>query len=273
MLGQRVIVTVIILPLAILMIYFGGFFYQGLIILFLAAAAWEYMRLLNRMNLHPAKLLVMAGVIALGVSRALFGFSYSSAILTIMLLSLAAWHIMQYEQKETSPAADFGASISVFMYIGFLGSYLLSLRALPNGMWWTFLVLPTVWFSDSGAYIIGTLIGKHKIAPKTSPNKTWEGYFGGVITGVLASLGLVLLYNRTFEAGLTVTPVEGALLGLAISLLITLGDLTESMIKRQSGEKDSGKLMPGHGGVFDRLDSLFWAAPIGYYLIFYLFIK
>lgn len=271
-LGQRTLVTIIIIPLAFLVIYFGGYLYDAVIILLLCIAAWENGRLLEKIDLKPATRIVIAAVMVLGVARALVQFNASSVLLTVMLFGLSAWHMLQYEREDSVPAADFGASVSILMYIGFLGSYLLSLRGLPNGMWWTFLALPTVWIADSGAYFVGSMIGKNKIAPKTSPNKTWEGYFAGVITGVLGSFGLTILYNNVFDAGLPISPIQGALLGLVISLFITLGDLIESMIKRSAGEKDSGTLLPGHGGIFDRLDSLFWAAPIAYYLILHLFL-
>jgi len=269
---RRTVVTFIIVPLALLVIYFGGYLYQAVIILFLCLATWEYNSLLQKVNLQPALPLIIFGVLLLGLARSLYQFSNSSALLVLLLFLMAAWHIIHHEKGAPSPGADFGASISIVVYVGFLGAYLISLRDLPGGMWWTYIILPTVWIADSGAYLLGTTIGKNKLAPKTSPNKTWEGYFGGLIFGSLGSLGLVLLYNRVFEAGLPISPIQGALLGLAISAFIPLGDLTESMIKRPAGEKDSGKILPGHGGFFDRLDSLFWAAPIGYYLILHLFI-
>ncbi|TFG48941.1 MAG: phosphatidate cytidylyltransferase [Anaerolineales bacterium] len=269
---QRLIVTLIIVPLAVLAIFLGGYVYQAVIILMLVAAAWEYCKLAGKVNLEPSLPLVLGGVILLVVSRVFFQFSYNSVIITVLLFGTSAFHILQYEQKESKPTADFGATVSIFMYIGFLGAYLISLRDLPGGMWWTFLVLPTVWIADSGAYLVGSTIGKHKLAAKTSPNKTWEGYFAGILTGILGCLGLIALFNQGFDAGLTISTLEGTLLGLAVSALIPLGDLTESMIKRQAGEKDSGTIFPGHGGIFDRLDSLFWAAPIGYYLILHFFL-
>ncbi len=269
--GQRLIVAAILLPLAIAAIYFGGIVYSLFIILFLTGAAWEYSLLLKKVDLSPSTYLILAGVIILGVTRFVFHFEYLAATLTGLIFLGATYHIFEFERGDTRPAADFGATLSVLIYIGFLGPYLISLRALPDGMWWTFMVLPIVWIADTGAYLVGSSIGKHKLAPKTSPHKTWEGYLAGVITGVLGSLGLLSLYNQVFNAGLTLSSLEAAGLGLAISAFIPLGDLTESLIKRQAGQKDSGVIFPGHGGFFDRLDSFLWAAPIGYYLILYLF--
>lgn len=272
MFRQRIVVTAIIIPLAIFVIYSGSYIYQITIITLLAIAAWEYIKLLKKIELNPAIPLVILGVILLPLIRALVQFNYGSATLTLLIFGIAAYHIIQYERTDSNPSADFSASLSVILYIGFLGSYLISLRSLPDGMWWTFLTLPTVWIADSGAYLIGSAFGKHKLATKTSPNKTWEGYFGGILTGILGAIGLLLLYQNTFQAGLTISLLEAGFLGLIISAAIPLGDLTESMIKRQASSKDSGTLFPGHGGIFDRLDSLFWAAPIGYYLILHIFL-
>jgi phosphatidate cytidylyltransferase len=270
--GKRTLVTIIIIPLAVLIIYLGGWLYQAVIIGLLSLAAWEYIKLLRKIKLQPALALVLAGVILFGISRSLVRFAYGSALLTILLFATASYHVLRYENGETQPAADFGSSLSVLIYIGFLGSYLISLRALPNGRWWTLLALPIVWIADSGAYLIGSAIGKHKLAPKTSPHKTWEGYLGGLIFGVAGGIGLMLLYNNSFKAGLDISLLETAGLSLIISALIPLGDLTESMIKRTAGEKDSGTIFPGHGGIFDRIDSLFWAAPLAYYLILHAFL-
>jgi phosphatidate cytidylyltransferase len=268
---RRTIVAAILLPIAIAAIYFGGIVYALFIILFLAGAAWEYVQLLMKVDLQPSSVLAVGGVIILGVLRTFVQFEYLPAALAAVIFLGAFYHILQYERGDTRPAHDFGGTLSVIFYIGFLGPYLISLRSLPGGMWWTFLVLPIVWIADTFAYLIGSSIGKHKLAPKTSPNKTWEGYWAGVITGGLGSLGLLALYNQAFNAGIDLTTLEAGLLGLVISALIPLGDLTESFVKRQAGEKDSGVIFPGHGGFFDRLDSFIWAAPLGYFLINYLF--
>ena len=116
-------------------------------------------------------------------------------------------------------------------------------------------------------------MGKHKLSPRLSPKKTWEGYIGGVVTGTLGAGLLAYLWQPCARTGMTPSPLQsGLLLGFIISLTTTLGDLGESMIKRQVGVKDSGNLIPGHGGVFDRIDSWLWAGVIGYYVIIWLLI-
>jgi phosphatidate cytidylyltransferase len=111
---------------------------------------------------------------------------------------------------------------------------------------------------------IGMGFGKHLMTPRLSPKKTWEGYFGGVLTGILGGIALAALWGR-FTPEITLW--KGALAGVLLSVLTPLGDLGESMIKRQVGVKDSSHILPGHGGVFDRIDSWLWAAVIGYYMI------
>jgi phosphatidate cytidylyltransferase len=156
------------------------------------------------------------------------------------------------------------------LYLGWIGAYFLSLRGLPEGNWWVLTILPAVWIADSGAYFFGRRFGAHKLSPRLSPKKTWEGYWGGVVAGTLG--GALLAYTWSFFTGPAsqITPLRGALIGFVLSIVTTLGDLGESMFKRQVGVKDSGKLLPGHGGMFDRIDSWLWAAVIGFYLVTWL---
>jgi len=148
--------------------------------------------------------------------------------------------------------------------LGWLGGYFLSLSALPKGNWWVMVTLALVWMADLGGYIFGTKWGKHKMSLRLSPRKTWEGYLGGVLfavgSGLILSLALRLVLP---ELGLW----EGAVIGFIIALLTPFGDLFISMLKRAAGVKDSGKLIPGHGGILDRADTWLWAMMLGYYLV------
>jgi phosphatidate cytidylyltransferase len=177
------------------------------------------------------------------------------------------FHLVAFERGRDLSGTDFGITIAGVFYIGWLGAYLISLRELQDGLWWVLLVLPAVWLADTGAYFIGKAFGKHRITPRLSPKKTWEGYLGGIPVATLGSALLAYLLYIFSGYNPAITPIRGAVLGFMLAALTILGDLGESMFKRQVGVKDSSNLLPGHGGVFDRIDSWLWGGVIGYYVI------
>lgn len=276
MLGKRALVVVILLPIGLALIWLGGWAYTLMIALILGLAAWEFVQLFRTGGLQPAAALIIGGTLALVIGRALDGFISSIWILSLVVLVGMAYHLVAYERGRDQAGTDFGISMAGILYFGWIGAYLVSLRQLPEGVWWVLLALPIVWLADSGAYFVGRSLGKHKLSPRLSPKKTWEGYFGGVVVGVLGGAGLAALY-ATFAGPASAvaegafTPWRGAILGLVLSTITTLGDLGESMIKRQVGVKDSGNLLPGHGGAFDRIDSWLWAGVLAYYVVVWLF--
>jgi phosphatidate cytidylyltransferase len=211
-------------------------------------------------------------VLLLVAGRAFNSFESGPWMISLLILAAMTYHLVAYERGQDQPGTNFAVTLSGIFYLGWIGAYLISLRDLPDGFWWELLVLPVVWIADSGAYFIGRSLGKHKLSPRLSPKKTWEGYIGGVVTGTLGAGLLAYLWGLLGAPASTITVSNGLLLGLIISLTTTLGDLGESMIKRQVGIKDSSNLIPGHGGVFDRIDSWLWAGVIGYYVIIWLFI-
>ncbi len=125
-----------------------------------------------------------------------------------------------------------------------------------TGSWWILYIMVQVWSSDSGAYIFGHTLGRYKLAPKVSPSKTWEGFIGGFITSIVISWFFIKY------APLETTPRKLLVCSIMTTLISVLGDLTESMFKREAGIKDSGYLIPGHGGILDRIDSLTAVVPI-----------
>ena len=271
MLIERILVTLVLLPFGLAAIWFGGIVFTVVVALIIGLAAWEYSHLFRLSGHQPAEAIVIGGAAALVLGRWYAGFETASWILTLLIFAAMTYHLVRYESGRNQAATDMAITISGALYFGWLGAYLVSLRNLPDGVWWFLLMLPTVWFVDTGAFFIGRTFGRRKLSPRLSPKKTWEGYWGGVATGVLGG-ALLALFIRQLSGVPAITALHGAVLGLALGLLTPLGDLGESMIKRQSGAKDASNLLPGHGGVFDRIDSWLWAAAIGYYIIVWLYL-
>jgi phosphatidate cytidylyltransferase len=242
----------------------GGIPYFLFMGFLLVAAAWEYVDLFCAAETRPSRWLVVGGVLAIITARYYFP-GYAISIFTFIILALMAAHLVEYERGREHAGLDFGVSVSGLAYIGWVGAYLLDLRQLENGGWWVMFVLPCVWLADSGAYLLGSAYGKHRFAPRLSPKKTWEGYAAGAFTALLTGGFLAYAYSTWGPLNLPIW--AGALFGLTVGLLTPLGDLGESMLKRQAGMKDSGNIFPGHGGAFDRLDSWIWGAVLGYYFI------
>lgn len=173
--------------------------------------------------------------------------------MSIVLLATLGIQIARTEKRRFG---DWAVSFAGGFYIGWTCGHIAELRELVNGAWWLLLTLVCVWLADSGAYAFGRLFGKHKLAPAISPNKTWEGYVGGAMTALLGGT----LIGLISPLGLA----SGVLTGGLIGIFSVMGDLIESLIKREAHAKDSGKLIPGHGGIFDRIDSLLWAGVIAF---------
>jgi phosphatidate cytidylyltransferase len=174
--------------------------------------------------------------------------------------------LVSYErQTSQTVAADWMALVGGLMLMGWIGSHFFSLRGIQTYAWqWTVLAMLTTWIADSGAYVVGKFVagkyvlGKHKMSPRLSPNKTVEGYFGGVVFGTF----FVVLIGYFLQ--IPVIPL--LLLGFLITTLTPLGDVGISLLKREANVKDSGNFLPGHGGALDRVDTLLWAVTIAYYL-------
>ena len=269
MLMKRVLAALVMAAIGIPAIIYGGIFYLLLISFFVVMASWEYVKIFEKSNFAPSIFVTMGGVILILIFRSYFP-TYSAGILTALILLAMTVHLISFEKGRDAAAADFTITMGGILYLGWLGAYLLDLRSLPQGLWWFFLTLGSVWVADSAAYFFGTSFGKHKLSPRLSPKKSWEGYIAGVVLGTLAGIGLGAAF-RTW-GGMQVELWQAGLLGLVMAVVPTLGDLGESMIKRQAGVKDSSNIIPGHGGFLDRIDAWLWAGAIGYFMINLLFL-
>ena len=264
MLAERTLVAIVIIPLAVFVIVAGGWVFALAVAIILGVAAWEFWRMVRSGGFQPSAVLLIGGVALMAILRFLFDFPGSQFGASLMILLTMAICTRGYELSRNQSASDFAITVAGIFYLGWVGSYLISLRSVPDGEWWTLTALPAIWLADGGAFFIGRSIGRHKLSPRVSPKKTWEGYLGGIVVGVIATALLAAGWHLRVPA---ITMEKGALIGLAVSVLAPMGDLGESMLKRQFGFKDSSNLLPGHGGFMDRIDSTLWAAVIGYYLI------
>jgi phosphatidate cytidylyltransferase len=212
------------------------------------AGAWEWGGLANvGAPLRLGYTLVLGAAMVLGVQR--LGDDAARLVLIVAL----AWWLVALVLVIRFPQRFGPAFVAVAGIVTLWPSYVLLVRLHDNGAGLAFAVLVIVWAADIGAYAFGRLLGRTKLAPAVSPGKTWEGVTGGVLTAGLAAGGAAL------QLGVPVAALVA--LGVATALVSVLGDLSQSMFKRNVGLKDSGKLLPGHGGVLDRIDSLTAAVP------------
>lgn len=185
----------------------------------------------------------------------------------VLLLGLMAVLMYRLGSRRSLSQSLIDSAVLIFgiLYIGLTLGHLLLTRAQEGGQFLIFFVVLVTWASDTGAYYVGRTLGRHRLAPMVSPNKTVEGLIGGLVLAVLLALAARAWFLPSF------TVADCLATGVLLSLAGSLGDLAESVLKRSAGVKDSGTILPGHGGMLDRLDSLLFTAPVFYYYV--LFVK
>jgi phosphatidate cytidylyltransferase len=275
----RILSAIVAIALALGMILLGGWYFT------LCFAVIVYLGQLEYFQLVRAKGMIPAGKTTLVVSQALLVISTLSPTLADAVMPVAGTFICFYLlfQPKFASIADISASILGLFYGGYLPSYWVRLRSLggsgdlplggyfpsfplpalqelPQGLTITLLAFFCIWAADIGAYVFGKFFGRTRLTD-ISPKKTVEGaVFGVMASVVVATVG-------AWQLGWAGAPLSGMALGLLIGIASLLGDLTESMMKRDAGVKDSGQLIPGHGGILDRADSYVFTAPLVYYFV------
>lgn len=280
MLRQRLIVSIVLIPPGLFAIHRGGGWYLALLLVFFLLAGREYSQIMRRAGHRPAEAIVVGAIALLCLIPVLTDqaayagladrWSLEGGALGLTLIVATAWHLLEFERGLPNAGSDWAVTIAGAVYLGWLGSYFLRLRNLPDGEWWTLVVLPAVWLSDTGAYAFGRWFGRHALAPRLSPKKTWEGFFGGLVWGTAFGALLGGLWRLGAGEASAVNATHGALVGFIVSLVGPIGDLGVSMLKRQVGVKDTGSALIGHGGMLDRVDSWLIAAAVGYYVVLFL---
>jgi phosphatidate cytidylyltransferase len=267
---KRIITAAVLIPVVLFLVFLGPKWHWvfTLAVTGIAAlAAWEFLGLAEHGGARPPKIAVMA---VLGILFATNSEWPDRTMAVFCLLSLALLVYCTFWRPVEQVMADATASVFCLVYIGFT---LLSLPALhdeSNGPSVVTFLLCAVWAGDTAALYVGRAWGKHKLAPTLSPNKTWEGAIGS-LAGSLAAAGLLMGLAALLQTRDIVTlsyPDEAwywLVLAAVVNVAAQLGDLAESALKRSVGVKDSGTLLPGHGGVLDRIDALLLAAPALWY--------
>lgn len=257
-LRRRILSGLVFGLVTLVAVYVGGALFFAAVLAAAVLAGREYQRMMVRGGYRSCYALqfgltafFLLGAACLSPQAVLGG-------LTLIVILSLAWQVGR-GGGGGQPYVDWALTLAGALYVGWLSAHFIMLREVPGGFGWTLLVLFPTWICDSCAYGFGKVWGKHSFFPRISPHKTWEGTLGGWAggTGTALIIGVVL--------GLSV--FQALTLGLAISLAATFGDLAESMIKRQMGVKDSGSLVPGHGGILDRIDSLLFVVVVVHFFV------
>jgi phosphatidate cytidylyltransferase len=254
---SRLVVVAVALPIVLGAVYLGGWWLFAVVTLAAAAALHEFWLLARPLSpLSPAG--YVGGMLALVGAQLGDAAWMIGGAMTALVLAFALKGISEARQAAT---ASISATVMGAIWIGCGLAFTLLIRDLPeHGRLAAFAVLLAVWAGDTLAYVGGRLIGRHRMAPTTSPGKTWEGFFFG--TAATIFVAFIAFYDQGF-----LTIGESIALGAVLAVMAPLGDLFESMLKRDMQVKDTGRLLGGHGGMLDRIDAVLFAAPAAYFCI------
>jgi phosphatidate cytidylyltransferase len=273
-LAARVLFAIVAIPIVVAAVYAGGLALAVLLAAAAGMAAWEFYQIARAAGHTP---FTWAGtVIAALIPIAVFGYQigrFTPPVLTlgaIGVLMLLAWAIWA-RGVDGRPIGAVATTVFGVLYTAGMLSFGYALRyhnyAVGATAGTALLIYPLVltWTSDTAAYFVGRAIGRHKLIPSVSPGKTIEGAVGALVASIIVSW-LYARFVLPAYAMLGLSPVSAMIFGLVLSVAVQVGDLAESLIKREAGVKDSSHIIPGHGGVLDRLDSLLFALPTAYLL-------
>ena len=276
MLKNRIVTAIWAIPVLSLIIWFGEPYFTIAAAVVGLLAAIEFFRLTKELKTQTLSILGIIWTVLIIVARNAginkwlavrfdSGLLLPAIITSGMVVSLI---VLLTRKQKTGAFTDWSWTLAEILYIGWFLGYFVALRGLGGsastiGRNWVFLAVFASFGSDSLAYFISSAFGKHKMAPVISPKKSWEGCIGGLFGGVAVSLLFVL--NTPLSVSHYLNWWQLVIVGLLVSVFGQLGDLVESLFKRNTGVKDSGNLFPGHGGMLDRIDSLVFAAIVVYY--------
>ncbi len=258
----RVIVIIIWVPVILFITVYGDTLHFALMtIAFITFGIIEYTDLFKAKGKIPNVYVAILGSMTISILMYLYDSTIALYILVFIFLASLVWGIL----RGRTSGYIFVTSVTLngIFYVGFLLGHLILIRKMVGGQWIVTLLFLTIWILDVACYLMGKGFGRKKIAPEISPRKTREGAISGIVIGTaIFTLGSYLIPGIEIKS-----LVVRVIIGVIISVAGILGDLVESAMKRDAGVKDSGKILPGHGGVLDRFDSMIFAAPTLYYLL------
>ena len=269
MFKERLISGIILVAIMIVTLYFGGFATLFMVELISLIGIYELMRVPKNKStellvLTEITTVVMYALLGMGYTFRAYGFMYLF-LMVVFMMGLMCFYVFRYPKYKLQ---DITLAFFAFFYVGVMLSFIYSVRFLTNGGAYVVLVFLAAWGNDTLAYCVGRLFGKHKMSPKLSPKKSIEGFVGGVIGAALLGIVYSFIFGKVTGVDVDVKLIVAFAVicgvGGAISVV---GDLAASAIKRQYDIKDYGTLIPGHGGIMDRFDSIIMTAPIVYYLV------
>ena len=265
---KRWITGLIALPFLIFLVYKGGVLFTILISIAGLVALWEYYRLVFNGEGKPISNIILLwgyGInFAIIWSTFLVGPDLSVSVIGLNLIVVALISLFQFKTDQTVLDVVI-KQLQGIIYIPVLLSFLVLIREGSSGMIWVFDLLAVIFAGDTGAYYVGSYLGRHKLSPAVSPGKTIEGSIGGLAVNLVLGGIAKYLFLSGLPWGLSL------LFFLAVGIAGQVGDLFESELKRSSGIKDSGGILPGHGGILDRIDALLFASPVAYIFIRFIF--
>jgi phosphatidate cytidylyltransferase len=224
-------------------------------------AGWEFYALLRKAGYAPSNASGLLFITLLLLTAYQPEWELAQPVVTGAVILTLTWQL--FRARALAPMVDWALTLSGGLYLGWLMAHFLLLRAAPQGLRWMTMALLSTWICDSGAYLVGVSFGTHKLWLRISPKKSWEGAVGGWISGVVMTTVIAGLLNLGWS--------HGTAIGALIGIVAPFGDFAVSMLKRQVGVKDSSdtlsgrNLIPGHGGMLDRIDSLLFTVPLVYY--------
>ena len=261
MLKQRVLSAVVFVPIFFGLAYLGGLAFDIFLVLILSIAGFEYVRMMKHGGYQVSSFLMLGAILLLLLCQILGAGDYISHVLVALLAVFGVFALVKYEQDDKQAFQSLAIQFFGIFYIGVLGGTGISLNHIqPHGNFWMLVGILLVWMVDMGAYFVGSRFGKTAVLPKLSPKKSLEGLIGGLGFGAVSGF-LIGLIVQSFMPVLT--PFKGAMFGLSMGFVAFFGDALMSLLKRTMAVKDTGNILPGHGGILDRLDSMLWAFALG----------